>query len=395
MNAPTHADEASEGKSRAIANGLGKRQIIREPTSQFADNRSQAITQRKLQEFADGIPSVHPLKVHQRTANISPHIKALPSVPWNAVQQKQGSTKPTMQMKRDVNVKDDEGLKKEADVLGNRALKVGQKFLQLKKAESEMQNSSVIQRVVYPNMAAMWAAVHPGYALANIAQDSVLSSLYNDAAAQLPNVDFNPVGGQAPQITSTPMAPQAFRLDYDLNANLALDDDYYAGAIIHELVHAASSQQYRRQGVNQNMMVFANLNLPAPVGAVDPGTGMAPNQLLSYQNQMRTIDDNWQDLSAIAQMDNNSGALGLVDYNHIDARIQYAQATSFVHNETVLGDMMYYLKAKNLEGSQTYKFARRMLKEANDRRQNGFWSNADTEIRRVDSRAWWFQFWKW
>lgn len=265
-----------------------------------------------------------------------------------------------------------------------------------KMPDARISDSSAIQRVVYPNMGAMWGAVHPGYILANIAQDSVLSSLYNDASAQLPNVDFNLVGGHSPQITSTPPpAAQPYRLDYDLNANLGLDNDYYASAIIHELAHAASSQQYRRQGLNQGEMVFANLNFPAPVGGVNPATGMTPNQLISFQNQMQTLDDNWQDLEAKAQQDNANGVLGLVDYNHIYNRIQYALTTAFVHNETVLGDMMYYLKAKNLDGSTTYKFARRMLKEANDRRQNGFWSNADTEVRRVDSRAWWFQFWKW
>jgi hypothetical protein len=56
---------------------------------------------------------------------------------------------------------------------------------------------------------------------------------------------------------------------------------------------------------------------------------------------------------------------------------------------------MYYLRAKNRANTDTYAFARRMLKEANDRRRVGFWSDPGTEVRRVDSQAWWFQFWKW
>lgn len=144
-----------------------------------------------------------------------------------------------------------------------------------------------------------------------------------------------------------------------------------------------------------NNIIWANLNLPAAVGPVNPDTGMAANQLASYQVQMRTIDENWTDLEAEAQADQVSGVLNILDYGHIHGRIQYALTTGFVHNDTVLGDMLYYLMAKNLTGSRTYAFARRMLKEANDRRSNGFWSQADTEARRVDSRAWWFQFWKW
>lgn len=123
-------------------------------------------------------------------------------------------------------------------------------------------------------MPAMWAVVHPGYRLANIRQDSALRDLYDDAAAQLPNTDLVQVPGAAPQISTTPGAAQPYRCDWDTAANLGLDNDYFVGAIIHEL-------------------------------------------------------------------------------------------------------------------------ARRMLKEANDRRRIGFWSDPGTEVRRVDSQAWWFQVWKW
>lgn len=48
--------------------------------------------------------------------------KHLPHEAWHVVQQKQGRVKPTMQMKGGVNVNDDKGLEKEADVMGERAL---------------------------------------------------------------------------------------------------------------------------------------------------------------------------------------------------------------------------------------------------------------------------------
>jgi len=36
-----------------------------------------------------------------------------------------------------------------------------------------------------------------------------------------------------------------------------------------------------------------------------------------------------------------------------------------------------------------------MLKEANDRRQDGFWADPGEELRRVDSRARWYELLKW
>lgn len=50
--------------------------------------------------------------------------KHLPHEAWHVVQQKQGRVKPTMQMKGKVNVNDDEGLEKEADVMGAKALQM-------------------------------------------------------------------------------------------------------------------------------------------------------------------------------------------------------------------------------------------------------------------------------
>jgi hypothetical protein len=47
--------------------------------------------------------------------------KHLPHEAWHVVQQKQGRVKPTLQMKGVVNINDDQGLEKEADVMGEKA----------------------------------------------------------------------------------------------------------------------------------------------------------------------------------------------------------------------------------------------------------------------------------
>ena len=50
--------------------------------------------------------------------------KHLPHEAWHVVQQKQGRVRPTMQMQGKVNVNDDVGLEKEADVMGAKALQL-------------------------------------------------------------------------------------------------------------------------------------------------------------------------------------------------------------------------------------------------------------------------------
>lgn len=50
--------------------------------------------------------------------------KHLPHEVWHVVQQKQGRVKPTMQMKGKVNVNNEIGLEKEADIMGGKAMKI-------------------------------------------------------------------------------------------------------------------------------------------------------------------------------------------------------------------------------------------------------------------------------
>ncbi len=72
--------------------------------------------------------------------------KHLPHEAWHVVQQKQGRVKPTKQFKGKVNINDDVGLEKEADVMGDKTKNV-QLTKPLGKVERvEMQNPRVIQQ---------------------------------------------------------------------------------------------------------------------------------------------------------------------------------------------------------------------------------------------------------
>lgn len=209
----THADKTQESKSQSVANTHTQQQSGGEPTFKFVDNRSEAITQRKLQEIADNSQQAKQLNFFQEIANNNPqarqaaqlhamannyssqqqqpiqkkenntglpdnlksgienlsgysmddvkvhynsgkpaqlqahayaqgteiHLasgqeKHLPHEAWHVVQQKQGRVKPTTQLKAKVNVNDDTGLEKEADVMGAKASNLGNNALSVKES---------------------------------------------------------------------------------------------------------------------------------------------------------------------------------------------------------------------------------------------------------------------
>ncbi len=62
--------------------------------------------------------------------------KHLPHESWHVVQQKQGRVRPTMQMKDGISVNDDAGLENDADVMGAKALQMGEAATQRKVREA-------------------------------------------------------------------------------------------------------------------------------------------------------------------------------------------------------------------------------------------------------------------
>lgn len=75
--------------------------------------------------------------------------KHLPHEAWHVVQQKQGRVKPTLQMKGGVDVNDDGGLEREADVMGSKAFNNVNILSPMEKdlSSSKNNNTSMIQKV--------------------------------------------------------------------------------------------------------------------------------------------------------------------------------------------------------------------------------------------------------
>ncbi len=182
----THVEKTQDNKHKSDDTVFSQKQNNSDLALQFVDNRPEAIFQRKFAEMANGGSQVSQLqafqsmadnhstqqqqiiqkkenntglpdnlktgienlsgyqmddvKVHynsDKPAQLQAHAyaqgtdihlgggqeKHLLHEAWHVVQQKQGRVKPTMQMKGKVNVNDDSGLEKEADVMGAKAIK--------------------------------------------------------------------------------------------------------------------------------------------------------------------------------------------------------------------------------------------------------------------------------
>jgi len=112
----------------------------KEPVQRKENNTGLPDTLKSGIENLSGI-SMDDVKVHRNSdkpAQLNAHAfaqgtdihlgagqeKHLPHEAWHVVQQKQGRVQPTKQLKGKVNVNDDAGLEKEADVMGNKALQM-------------------------------------------------------------------------------------------------------------------------------------------------------------------------------------------------------------------------------------------------------------------------------
>jgi hypothetical protein len=223
----THIEKATESK-QAITASSSARSESHQTTFQFEDNRSEALAQRKLQKEVTqyvhqkapvqfkknntGLPdplktgiehlsglAMDDVKVHYNSAkpaqlqahayaqgtaiHIAPgQEKHLPHEAWHVVQQKQGRVKPTLQLKGKINVNDNEGLEREADVMG------AQSLAHIYTAKTLFKNSpaqnKVIQRqfidVDPENEAQLTAFQEKKEELDTLPQKEVFDKLFND-----------------------------------------------------------------------------------------------------------------------------------------------------------------------------------------------------------------------
>jgi hypothetical protein len=78
--------------------------------------------------------------------------KHLPHEAWHVVQQKQGRVQPTTMMKAKVPINDDQGLEKEADVMGARALQMKSFSLSDYSAGKSVQRAEIVESTTFNPM---------------------------------------------------------------------------------------------------------------------------------------------------------------------------------------------------------------------------------------------------
>jgi hypothetical protein len=133
-NNSAHAEQVAQ--LQPMAHNASSQQ--QEPTQKKENNTGLPDNLKTGMENLSGMP-LDDVKVHRNSdkpAQLQAHAyaqgtdihlgpgqeKHLPHEAWHVVQQKQGRVNPTMQMKGKVNVNDDAGLEKEADIMGANAL---------------------------------------------------------------------------------------------------------------------------------------------------------------------------------------------------------------------------------------------------------------------------------
>ena len=184
-----YTDKILERENRFLISSIPQKTNRSNSTFQFVDNRSEAVAQMRLQEMANhyssdqtiqrktnntGMPDnlksgienlsglvMSDVKVHYNSsqpAQLQAHAfaqgnqihiasgqeKHLPHEAWHVVQQKQGRVQTTKQLKGKVNINDDSGLEREADVMGAKA--IARSNIIQRKLNSKSIVSGVIQR---------------------------------------------------------------------------------------------------------------------------------------------------------------------------------------------------------------------------------------------------------
>jgi len=163
-------------KTASLTSNLGNKTVQNKGMT-LQDNRPSFILQKKANNtgLPDNLKSgienlsghaMDDVKVHynsDKPAQLNAHAyaqgtdihlasgqeKHLPHEAWHVVQQKQGRVKPTMQMKGKVNINDDTGLEKEADVMGEKAINtIQQKKMPLASSLSSSKNHVQLQTIL-------------------------------------------------------------------------------------------------------------------------------------------------------------------------------------------------------------------------------------------------------
>lgn len=197
--------------------------------------------------------------------------------------------------------------------------------------------------------------------------DSHLAELWDEADQQLQNVRI--VEARNGQPAQAHRSRDGYHISYDpgyvtdpYNGDTVEPRHYATASLLHEAHHVRSDYAYRRPADPDQALAFTNFHLPRQ-GGVDGRPLME-----SMQRQARHGDQNLEHARTIISRDRQ---LGSRMREHLLSRLDYAQGSGpAVHYDTVLADMLQYMYMMGADGTESYRYLRRLSREAHGRRNN-------------------------
>jgi hypothetical protein len=296
--------------------------------------------------------------------------KHLPHEAWHVVQQKQGRVKPTMQMKGKVNVNDDAGLEREADVMGGRALNTDEKnHAQIADHNAPIPITNTIQRVIssteekglyYDD------ATNTEYAFIKQDQTRLVFANRADLTAlrsQLEQENINKYGFYAPiryildfwkrnpnERSQTSLwflqAVNFVYVDEDLEVAVAAGNQEYMNYLVHHLIGVLSGE-----GDNWGKQTFAKAGFGerAPKASGDVYINKAS---INRNDNANIILANYLDINAtdFSPQNGKYGGVTLHVLDNIPYNIEFGQQAN---KEFVLGNSFFYVSNAQRQGEKT------------------------------------------
>lgn len=415
--------ENKSEESRAIRNNSEKHV----PTAQFKDNRSLSIVevggntaQLEKKENLTGMPdnlkegieslsgfSMDDVRVHYNsskpatvqalayTQGTDIHVapgqeKHLPHEAWHVAQQMAGRVSPTTNI-NGMPVNDNVELEREADLMGEKAV-------QCKKSSHASENSSSsfnlmmgksIQRnpdyddveVIDSDFSTsnldaidrLFYSVIKGYGIEHteiidqidqihriINSNPNLKKWYEDAARQLSISKIKGVDRQKLRHgfaqTGYNLQTNQAKIKYDKHPDDDVTPDMLCVLVLHELMHVDSAVKYN--AYSRNRQVENGLFIQSHNDSYD-----GPNII---DTDARCMIENGNRLKAL--WNSESSLCNDTHKKWIGDRIDYMMPTPDMEYDTVLGDLVYYMVSQKLTHLKTYRYANKLLAEANERR---------------------------
>jgi hypothetical protein len=165
-----------------------------------------------------------------------------------------------------------------------------------------------------------------------------------------------------------------YRLHYIRYAG-AGDKQQYIANILHEMMHVTAGIDYQKAPIISTVddevfraLEFSNFSIAA-TPLLPTGTDEEKYNAIrgSLDAQLVLTNANWL---LLAQTLNADNGISPQLRGYLNARIAYAREgmNRETHYDTVLLDMLYYMKSKNIQDTVSYRAVKNMLNEANTQR---------------------------